>query len=171
MRPAPSPIIAHVALGSNLGSRLELLRAARTRLAALPGVTLLASSPLYETAPVGGPPGQGDFFNAVLELQAALTPQQLLAACLQIESDLGRVRGERWAARCIDLDLLFCDDLVMAAPELTLPHPRLHLRRFVLLPLADLAPGKMHPLLKLSIADLAAVVPDSGAVRRLQEEW
>lgn len=162
---------AYIALGSNLGDRLALLRSARSRLAQHPAAGGCQSSPLYETAPVGGPDGQGPFLNAVLRLTTALSPQQLLAHCLTIESELGRTRNVYWGPRTIDLDLLLFDDLLLETTQLHLPHPRLHLRRFVLLPLADLAPGLLHPLLRQSMTDLAADCPDTGAVRRLHEDW
>lgn len=162
---------AYIALGSNLGDRLDLLRQARARLAGHPQIGGCDSSPIYETDPVGGPPGQGRYLNAVLRVTTTLPPEPLLDLILRIETDLGRERNVRWAARTIDLDLLLYDDLVMTTPHLILPHPRLHQRAFVLEPLAALAPDVIHPLLRRSMAELAAVCPASGSVRRLPEEW
>lgn len=169
--PSQIPVIAFIALGSNLGDRFALMRSARRRLMEHPAISACRSSSLYETEPVGGPPGQGLYLNAVLRLTTTLTAPALLDYCLTVEAELGRVRGERWGARTIDLDLLLYNDLVLATPGLHLPHPRLHLRRFVLFPLAELAPGLMHPLLRRSVAELAAACPDTGEAHRLPEEW
>jgi len=147
---------AYLGLGSNLGDRREQLVLARARLAALPGVELLASSRLYRTRPVGGPEGQPDYYNAALKLATRLAPEQLLAAALAVEQELGRVRTERWGARCIDIDLLFCGDRELDAAALQLPHPRLAERGFVLAPLCDLAPGLRHPQLGMTLQELFA---------------
>jgi 2-amino-4-hydroxy-6-hydroxymethyldihydropteridine diphosphokinase len=125
---------AFVGLGSNLGDRLDHLRRA---VAGLPDV--VAVSPVYETDPVGGP-AQGPYLNAVAELDTGLDPFQLLAACQRVERAAGRERRERWGPRTLDADVLLVDDLVVDEPELTVPHPRMWERRFVLAPLADLAP-------------------------------
>lgn len=162
---------AYVALGSNLGDRLALLRQARARLTGHPQVHAWHASPLYETDPVGGPPGQERYLNAVVALTTSLPATALLDQALQVEAALGRTRAIPWEARTIDLDLLLYDTLVLATPRLTLPHPRLHLRRFVLAPLCDLAPDLFHPLLRRPIAEIAAACPDTGTVRRCPEEW
>jgi 2-amino-4-hydroxy-6-hydroxymethyldihydropteridine diphosphokinase len=135
----PAPVAAYVALGSNLGDRRAHLDAALSALDALPGTRLDAVSAIYETAPVG-PPGQQDYLNAVARLSTTLAPLALLDALLSIEQSRGRVRAERWGPRTLDLDLLVHGDAVLSDPRLTLPHPRLHERAFVLTPLADLAP-------------------------------
>jgi 2-amino-4-hydroxy-6-hydroxymethyldihydropteridine diphosphokinase len=147
---------AYIALGSNLGDRRAYLERAVEALGALPGVTVLRRSSLYETAPVGGPPGQGPYLNAVAEVRTDLPAEALLRALLDIESQLGRVRQERDGPRTIDLDLLLYGDLVCAGDELTLPHPRLHERLFVLRPLAEIAPGVVHPVLRRTALDLLA---------------
>lgn len=136
---APAPVTAYVALGSNLGDRRAHLDAALAALAALPGTRPDAVSVIYETAPVG-PPGQQDYLNAVARLATTLAPLDLLDSLLAIEQSRGRIRAERWGPRTLDLDLLLHGDAVLAEPRLTLPHPRLHERAFVLAPLADLAP-------------------------------
>lgn len=126
---------AFLGLGSNLGDRWAHLRAA---VAGLPDVT--AVSAVYETEPVGGPPGQGPYLNAVVELDTELSPHQLLEVARRLEEGSGRVRGERWGPRSLDVDVLMVGDLVVEEPELTVPHPRLWERSFVLVPLADVAP-------------------------------
>ena len=134
---------AYVALGANLGDPLATLRWAREVLARLGTVT--GVSALYRTAPVGGPAGQPDYLNAVLRLETALSPPDLLAALHGLEAEAGRERRERWEARILDLDLLLYGEEVWATPDLTLPHPRAWDRAFVLAPLADLAPELVHP--------------------------
>ena len=144
----------YLGLGSNLGDRAAHLA---TAVAALPDV--VAVSPVYETAPVGGPEGQGRFLNLVVELDTALTPHQLLALCHQLETAAGRVRAERWGPRTLDVDVLWIDGVDVDEPELTVPHPRLHERAFVLAPLRDVAPD-------LVPADWAARVDAGGIERR-----
>ena len=126
---------AFLGLGSNLGDRRRRLREA---VAALPDV--VATSPVYETAPVGGPAGQGPYLNAVVELDTDLTPRQLLDVGRRLEDAAGRVRAERWGSRTLDVDVLLVDDLRVEEPDLQVPHPRMWERPFVLIPLADLAP-------------------------------
>ena len=154
----PDTATAYLGLGSNLGDRLAALRAAVFAVDDHPRIrvdfeTGIAS--LYETAPVGGPSNQGLFFNSAVRIVTTLTPVELLRAVLSIEESLGRVRRRRWEARAIDIDLLLYDDLVTDDKAPSLPHPRLHQRRFVLEPLAEIACQVLHPVLKLTIADLA----------------
>ena len=134
---------AYVALGSNLGDRLTNLRNAVNLLGERPGIRVLRSSRVYETDPVGPP--QPDYLNAVIELDTDRSPHELLEACLEVERVLGRVRGERWGPRVIDLDLLVVDRRVVEDDALTLPHPRMHERGFVLVPLLELDPDPMLP--------------------------
>ncbi|MHA6247344.1 2-amino-4-hydroxy-6-hydroxymethyldihydropteridine diphosphokinase [Pontibacter sp. CAU 1760] len=148
----------YLLLGGNLGNRADYLQQARARLSEQIGPTTNASR-LYETAAWGNTE-QPNFLNQVLELHTALTPEQVLQTVNQIEADLGRVRQEHWGARVIDIDILFYDALVLQTQRLTIPHPQLHLRRFTLLPLAELAPDLQHPVLKLSAAHLLAACLD-----------
>jgi 2-amino-4-hydroxy-6-hydroxymethyldihydropteridine diphosphokinase len=126
---------AFLGLGSNLGDRWQYLRQA---VASLPDV--VAVSPVYETSPVGGPEEQGPYLNCVVELDTELGPRGLLEAARQLEADAERERGERWGPRTLDVDVLLVDDLTVDDPDLVVPHPRMWERRFVVAPLADLAP-------------------------------
>src|SRR5205807_4971849 len=128
---------AFLGLGSNLGDRLANLTAAARQLDARPGIDVLRSSRVYETDPVGGPP-QPDYLNVVIEIDTALEPHELLTDCLAVEAELGRERSERWGPRAIDVDVLTYDDVELDAPDLTIPHPRMHERGFVLIPLLEL---------------------------------
>jgi 3-oxoacyl-[acyl-carrier protein] reductase len=151
-------VIAYAGLGSNLGDRRGQLESALAALEQEDGVRVARVSPLYETAPVGGPAGQGPYLNAVVEVETSLGPRELLQTLLRIEQSLGRVRLERDGPRTIDLDLLLYGDRILHEPDLVVPHPRLHQRLFVLRPLADLAPGLVHPVEHRTIADLLARV-------------
>jgi 2-amino-4-hydroxy-6-hydroxymethyldihydropteridine diphosphokinase len=126
---------AFLGLGSNLGDRRAALREA---ISALPDV--VAVSPVYETEPVGGPPGQGRYLNLVVELDTERTPRELLELGGRLEVAAGRVRGERFGPRTLDVDVLLVGDQTIAEPDLVVPHPRIWERRFVVAPLADLAP-------------------------------
>lgn len=136
--------LAYIALGANLGDPAATVNAAFAALDQLPQSRLLAKSALYRTAPVGIAE-QPEFVNAAALIETTLAPEALLDALLAIEQAFGRVRAERNGPRTLDLDILLYDDLTLATPRLTLPHPRLHLRAFVLQPLADLAPDLAIP--------------------------
>ncbi len=131
-------------MGTNLGNRLENLQRAIEMLSVRQGITVQAVSPIYETAPLGGPK-QGPFLNACALLETALTPEELLEKMQEIEKTLGRVREERWGPRLIDLDILTYEDCLITTPTLELPHPRLDERDFVLIPLFDIAPELFIP--------------------------
>ncbi len=158
---APRPAIV-LGLGSNVGDREAALEAA-LRFLGVRGFRSRARSSLNETEPVGGPP-QGWFLNAVAMGETELGPEALLAACLAVEAELGRVRDVPSGPRTLDLDILLYGDVVLETPELTLPHPRLHGRRFVLVPLAELDPSLRHPLLGATVAELLARCPDGSRV-------
>lgn len=129
---------AYLALGSNLGDRLAHLQRAVDGLAATDGITVVAASRVYETDPVG--PEQPDYLNAVVAVDTTLTPRELLAVGQRLEQEAHRVRGERWGPRTLDVDVLLVDDLRVDEPDLEVPHPRMHERAFVRVPLADVAP-------------------------------
>lgn len=152
-------------LGSNLGDREAAIAGALTRLAAR-GFQATRTSSLWLTEPVGGPP-QGLFLNAVAEGETSLEPEALLQACLATEREMGRVRAERNGPRTIDVDILLFGEETRDAPGLVIPHPRMHERRFVLAPLAEIAPGLVHPVLGLTVAALLARCEDASAVSRL----
>ena len=155
---------AFLGLGSNVGERLDNLREAAGRLRER-GIEVRRSSRIYETAPVGGPDGQGDFLNAVIEVDTDSDARALLDACLAVEEEMGRVRSERWGPRVIDLDLLTFDHQTIDEPDLVVPHPRMHERMFVLAPLLELDADPMLPggravaTLRLGGASISEVRP------------
>lgn len=151
--------VAYVALGSNLGDREATLAAGLRALDATAGVRVVRVSSWYATRPVGGPAGQGDYLNGAAEVVTTLSPEELLAALHAVETALGRERREKDGPRTLDLDLLLYDDLVRPSPDPVVPHPRMHERLFVLQPLAEIAPGVVHPVLKKPVADLLDVRP------------
>ncbi|MEN2981640.1 MAG: 2-amino-4-hydroxy-6-hydroxymethyldihydropteridine diphosphokinase [Thermus sp.] len=153
-------MLAYVALGGNLGDRAAYLLQALSRLSRLPETRLLRLSPVYETDPVGPP--QPPYLNLVAELDTRLPPRALLEALLGIEQALGRVRREPWGPRTVDLDLLLYGNLVLKEEGLEVPHPRLHQRAFVLVPLCDLVPQGRHPVLGRTFAELLAALDPSG---------
>jgi 2-amino-4-hydroxy-6-hydroxymethyldihydropteridine diphosphokinase len=172
---APPPeTSAWVGLGSNLGERLAHLRHAVRALMATPGVRVVGVSPLYASAPLDS--GGEDYLNAVVALRTTLAPAELLARLQGMEAERGRERPYRWAPRTLDLDLLLHGSTLSQAPELTLPHPRLHQRAFVLRPLLDLDPHLGLPLADGTTAPLGDALVGVAAqrVRRVSapgEDW
>ena len=162
-----------VALGSNMGDRLENLRAARKAIFDLAEIKPpIVSSAVYETEPVGCEPGAGKFLNAVVEFDFTGVPSRLLDQLIPIEEALGRKRNHtNNVSRLIDVDLLYCGDQRINGERLQLPHPRLRLREFVLRPLADIRPELRLPGQKKTIQQLLAQVERSGEVIRFSEEW
>ncbi len=138
---------AYIALGSNLGRREKNITAALSSLESTREIETIRVSPLYETPAEGGPADQPDFINGVVHLRTSLSAERLLALCQRIEDLLGRQRSVHWGPRTIDLDLLAFDDEIHSEPNLTLPHPMMHERHFVMKPLADIAPDWVHPIL------------------------
>lgn len=160
--------LAYLLLGSNLGDRAALLQGAREYLAATAG-EIVAASQLYETA-AWGREDQPAYLNQALSVQTGLSAPALLAACLATEQRAGRERLERWGSRTLDVDVLFFGDEIIDTPALTVPHPRLAERRFVLVPLAEIASALVHPQLGETVATLLARCPDPLPVRRWHGE-
>jgi 2-amino-4-hydroxy-6-hydroxymethyldihydropteridine diphosphokinase len=153
--------IAYIALGTNLGDRLANLRAAIESMP--PKVEVLAESHIYETPPWGYE-DQPAFLNMVVKAETGLEPEFLLKYLKQIEVELGREQSVRWGPRLIDLDILFYDDLVVDTPPLVIPHPRLHERAFVLVPLMDLASELVHPVFHKRVNEFTAEIDTEGIV-------
>jgi 2-amino-4-hydroxy-6-hydroxymethyldihydropteridine diphosphokinase len=157
--------LALIGLGSNLGDRKARLDAAVAALGRTAGIAVVKVSGYHETRPVGGPPGQGDYLNAAVAIETSLEPLELLHVLQEIERDGGRVRTEHWGPRTVDLDLLLFGDRVLAGRELEVPHPRMAERRFVLEPLAEIAPGMIDPVSGRTIAELLAACQASAPMR------
>ena len=160
---------AFLSLGSNLGKRLENLERAIDKIGESGQIKVIKVSPVYETEPVGVK-GQEWFLNLALEVQTSLEPFALLERLLSIEDQMGRKRDEKWGPRSIDLDILLYDDRIVDSDRLAIPHPRMHERRFVLLPLAQIAPRLLHPRLEKSIEELLASCRDRSTARLYHEK-
>jgi 2-amino-4-hydroxy-6-hydroxymethyldihydropteridine diphosphokinase len=161
-----------IALGSNLGDRMANLRASRRAIEDLLGDKSLLSSPVYETEPVGCEPDAGRFLNAVLEVDYDGDPTRLLEHMIRIEESLGRKSDHAPnVSRKIDLDLLYADELDVRNERVQLPHPRMHLRKFVLQPLADIRPELILPNHTITVRELLAELKDSATVTRFAENW
>lgn len=154
---------AAIALGSNLGDSCAIVETALKTLTATPEIILERQSHLYRTAPVGPP--QPDYINACAVVSTTLEPHALLTTLLAIEQQFGRVRTERWGPRLLDLDLLLYDDQILDTPSLQLPHPQMHERAFVLVPLAEIAPQWVHPVMGEAIGHLVQLVNSTGVER------
>ncbi len=156
--------IVFLGIGTNLGSREINLGKAIERIGESIG-PVIESSSIYETEPWGFQANE-EFLNQVVKVRTDLNPSGLLGRILMIESLLGRIRGEkRYESRLIDIDILLYDDIIVDEESLKIPHPLMHQRRFVLVPLCELAPDMIHPVLKKSFADLLEICEDKGVVR------
>jgi 2-amino-4-hydroxy-6-hydroxymethyldihydropteridine diphosphokinase len=159
--------LVYISLGSNIGDRAAMLARGIEALDAA-GVRVLRRSSLYASEPVDAPP-QAWFLNAVVEASTSLMPLQLLRVLMGIEQALGRRRTVFHGPRTLDLDILFYGSSVIHAPTLEVPHPRIEQRRFVLVPLAELAPGMRHPVSRKAVSQLLAETTDTGRVQRWRE--
>ena len=158
--------IAHLGLGTNLDDRWRNLREALRLLSSGPGLRLLRCSQVYETEP-WGVSEQPRFLNCVAEVASTLDPEALLVRCKEVEERLGRAPGPRWGPRLIDVDILLYGAQAVELPHLEIPHPRLHLRAFALIPLAELAPSAVHPVLGRNIGELAQAAEGRDGVKPL----
>jgi 2-amino-4-hydroxy-6-hydroxymethyldihydropteridine diphosphokinase len=166
-----TPVTAYIGLGSNLGRRGAAIDAAIAKLASTNEVEVTAVSSVIESAPVG-PPGQGMYLNAVMAISTTLDPFALLDLCHGIEADHGRRRDreERWGPRPLDLDVLLFGDAVINSSKLTIPHPSMHRRPFVLGPLAEIAPRAVHPVFGVTIEDLSTRAMGDGELEYAMPE-
>lgn len=151
---AGSPVTAYIALGANLGDRPANLRRALELLKQSPGIEVIRVSSFIENPAVGGPANSPAFLNGAAEIRTTLSTRALLDRLLDVEKQLGRIRGEKWSPRTIDLDLLLYGSQIIDEPGLTVPHPLMHERRFVLDPLAEIAPNTVHPVFNRTITNL-----------------
>lgn len=148
-------VTAYIALGSNLGDRARAVYSAIQKLFAHPQITVTAMSELIETAPVGGPTWSPPYLNGAVAIETTLGAHALIKEFHVIEEILGRMRfNDRWGPRTVDLDLLLYGDRILSSDDLIVPHPLMHERRFVLEPLAQIAPDAMHPALQMSVRGL-----------------
>ncbi|WP_073080851.1 2-amino-4-hydroxy-6-hydroxymethyldihydropteridine diphosphokinase [Chitinophaga jiangningensis] len=152
-------------IGGNLGDREHNLRQAIQLIGERAG-QVVQQSPLYQTAP-WGVVDQPDYLNQALEITTELDAHSLLTCTLEIERTIGRVRQEKWGSRVIDIDLIFFNGEILSLPDLKIPHPRMHLRRFVLTPLNDIIPAYVHPVMHRTVQQLWESCPDDSPVHKL----
>lgn len=157
-------VTAYIALGANLGDRAANLNVALDALRRTPDIEVPNASASHEYPAVGGPLDSPPFLNAAAELRTGLSAQQLLNRLLEIERSMGRERREKWGPRVIDLDLLLYGDKIIAQQDLHVPHPLMHERRFVLEPLAEIAPKLVHPVLQKTVAELLQSLAGARAI-------
>jgi 2-amino-4-hydroxy-6-hydroxymethyldihydropteridine diphosphokinase len=159
------PELVYFSLGSNVGDRAAYLRDALARLESIGRIVSVSS--FYETEPVEVTDHPW-FLNCAAGLETTLTPEQLMARLLQIEQEMGRRRIQKKGPRTIDIDILLFGGLILDSPEITIPHPAMHERRFVLAPLAEIAPGARHPVFKKMIWELLEKLPAGQTVRKIE---
>jgi 2-amino-4-hydroxy-6-hydroxymethyldihydropteridine diphosphokinase len=152
---------AYIAIGSNLGRKVLNCRKAAQRMGLIAGCRVVSQSGLFRTEPVGVH-DQDWYVNGVVEIATDLPPRVLLETLLAVEAAMGRERKEKWSARVIDLDILLYGQAVIEEADLKVPHPLMHLRRFVMVPINRLAPQLVHPVLKRTMAEILAGLPEEG---------
>ena len=157
---------AYIGIGSNLGTPGKNCTKAIERISADHDIKIISKSSFYQTAPIGNIE-QNWFINSAIKIDTQLTPRELLSALLSIESEMGRIRKEKWGPRLIDLDLLFYDNIILNQKGITLPHPEIQKRKFVLIPLHEIAEDLIHPTLKKTIKTLLKESPDDAVVKKL----
>lgn len=162
--------IVYLGLGSNLGQREKNMNRALKELKNLRSVEVMKRSSIYEAEPVGFK-DQGFFLNAVIKIKTKLPPLSLFYLLKGIEKKMGRIKGKRWGPRKIDLDMLLYDNVIMKDEKLVLPHPQMHKRRFVLIPLIELGSRLKHPVLKLTPKRLLGKIEESQKLRTFKREW
>jgi 2-amino-4-hydroxy-6-hydroxymethyldihydropteridine diphosphokinase len=160
---------AYIAIGSNMDSPVENCSEAANLINNHPAISVTSQSSLYKTEPFGKS-DQDWFVNSVVEVTTHLSPELLFKACLAIEKKMGRIRGEKWGPRIIDLDILFYNDCVFKERDLEVPHPGIAERSFVLVPMNEIAPDFVHPKLKKTIETLLAEIPNPQQVNRLSSD-
>ncbi|MFJ7851094.1 2-amino-4-hydroxy-6-hydroxymethyldihydropteridine diphosphokinase [Peribacillus sp. NPDC097206] len=156
--------ISYLSIGSNMGESFDTFQRAFQLLSEDPHIKLVSCSSLYETDPVGYT-DQDCFLNAVIKVETDLTPEDLLRACMQVEQELGRKRNVRWGPRTLDLDILLYNHENVETEILSIPHPRMHERAFVIIPLMELEPDIILPKMNTSLSDLLEKIPDKEGVR------
>jgi len=157
--------LVYISFGSNVGDRLGNIKGALGHISAHSSIAITKKSSLYETEPVGYE-NQDWFLNGVVEIETEIAPDELLSLLKQIEKDMGRREGIRWGPREIDLDILLYEQHCIDEPHLTIPHPRMHERAFVLVPLVEIAPQVIHPVLQKSAAELLGELASAKGVKR-----
>ncbi len=155
---------AYLSLGSNIGERFKYLKKAISLLNAHPKISISKISSIYETDPVGFEE-QNCFLNIVVEINTSLTAMELLNYCLQVEKDLGRIRNVRWGPRTIDIDVLLYNEEIYESNQLTIPHPRMHEREFVLIPLTEINPTIIIPKVERNVVDALKKISNQKGVR------
>lgn len=161
--------ISFIGIGSNVGNRIENIRKAVNLITENKEIEIVAGSSVYESIPFGNRK-QNNFYNAVIKIHTSLTQYELFELLKKFEQKLGRLRMEHWGPREIDLDILLFDDLILSDDVLTLPHKGMHLRDFVLLPLAEIDKTIVHPILKISITQLLNQIKDRTIISKIDEK-
>lgn len=161
------PHLAYIGIGSNLGKKKENYLEALARIAKIPDTRIIKESSLYESEPLGD--SRQWYVNGVIEIETELKPEDLLKRCKNIERAMGRKKvRKRWGARIIDLDIFLYDNSIMEKKNLKIPHPEMHKRKFVLIPLSEIAPQVIHPVLGMTISELLMSIKDNKKVSLLR---